>query len=141
MGFRPTKVDPELWIRESKTGFEYLATYVDGICVCSKDPAAVLKFKNDFPKGCGAPEVFLVMSIDPTPSDSTWHLAGVHLSLSASTYITNAFQKLAALAGVQEFRKAATPMSYQNLHGLEVCTYLHTNSKQEIIPCVRLEYK
>jgi hypothetical protein len=28
---------------------------------------------------------------------------------------------------------------YQNLHGLDVCTDLHTNSKQEIIPCVGLE--
>jgi hypothetical protein len=28
---------------------------------------------------------------------------------------------------------------YQNLHGLDVCTDLHTNSKQEIIPCVGLK--
>jgi hypothetical protein len=28
---------------------------------------------------------------------------------------------------------------YQNLHGLDVCTDLHTNSKHEIIPCVGLE--
>jgi hypothetical protein len=40
IGFRHTKVNPEIWIKESKTGFEYLTTYVDEVFVWSKDPAA-----------------------------------------------------------------------------------------------------
>jgi hypothetical protein len=90
--------DPEMSTQnfgsENRRLFFYLATYVDDICVWSKDPAAVLKRLQEqfIMKGCGAPEFFLGMSMDPAPSDSTWHQAGVHLSLSlsASTYITNA---------------------------------------------------
>jgi hypothetical protein len=46
IGFRHTKVYPELWIRESKTGFEYLATYVDDVFVWSNDPAAFRKYQH-----------------------------------------------------------------------------------------------
>ena len=46
MGFRPSKVDRELWLRETKDGLEYLALYVDDVCVWSKDPNAVLKRRS-----------------------------------------------------------------------------------------------
>jgi hypothetical protein len=49
IGFRHTKVNPEIWIKESKTGFEYLATYVDEVFVSSKDPAAFRHQAEIFP--------------------------------------------------------------------------------------------
>ena len=62
-------------------------------------------------KGCGAPEYFLGMKISLTLDDGFWHQAGVHTRLSAETYIHDSMQKLAQLAGVDEFRKQWTPMS------------------------------
>ena len=38
MDFRPSKVDPELWLRQTKDGLEYLALYVNDVCVWT-DPS------------------------------------------------------------------------------------------------------
>ena len=52
MGFRPTRADPDLWIRESDDGnsYEYIATYVDDIIVVAKEPMRYLEnMKRKFP--------------------------------------------------------------------------------------------
>ena len=87
---------PSVWLRGTKNELEYLALYVDDVCVWSKDPNAVLKTLQErfAMKGCGAPEYFLGMKISPTPDDGSWHQAGVHTRLSAETYIHNSLQKL-----------------------------------------------
>jgi hypothetical protein len=55
MGFRPSKVDYNLWMRKSDDGYEYLATYIDDICVWAKDPMSILhRLKEKFiMKGVG----------------------------------------------------------------------------------------
>ena len=52
MGFKPTRADPDLWIKASKNGkkYEYLATYVDDIIIVAEDPMKYLEtLKNKFP--------------------------------------------------------------------------------------------
>ena len=80
MGFCPLRVDPELWLRKTKDGLEYLALYVDDVCVWSKDPNIVLKqLQERFAmKGCGAPGYFLGKKITTTSDNGTWHQVGVH---------------------------------------------------------------
>jgi hypothetical protein len=43
LGFKKTKHDPDLWMVEKSSHYEYLATYVDDILIWSKVPMAVIK--------------------------------------------------------------------------------------------------
>jgi hypothetical protein len=43
LGFKKTKHDPDLWIVNSSSDYEYLATYVDDILISRKDPMAVIE--------------------------------------------------------------------------------------------------
>ena len=43
LGFKRTKHDPDLWMVDKSSHFEYLATYVGDILIWSKDPMAVIK--------------------------------------------------------------------------------------------------
>ena len=40
MGFKPSRPDPDIWMKSSKDGshYEYIAVYVDGLAICMKDP-------------------------------------------------------------------------------------------------------
>ena len=61
LGFKKTKHDPDLWMRDKSSHYEYLATYVDNILIWSKDPMAVIKSlkKTYLLKGVGIPEYYL----------------------------------------------------------------------------------
>jgi hypothetical protein len=43
LGFKKTKHDPNLWMVEKSSHYQYLATYVDDIDIWSKDPMAFIK--------------------------------------------------------------------------------------------------
>jgi hypothetical protein len=43
LGFKKTKHEPELWMVDKSSYYEYLAAYVDDILIWSKDPMAVIK--------------------------------------------------------------------------------------------------
>ena len=40
MGFKPSRADPDIWMKPSKDGshYEYIAVYVDDLAICMKDP-------------------------------------------------------------------------------------------------------
>ncbi len=53
LGFKKTKHDPDLWMIDKASHYEYLATYVDDILIWSKDPLAVIKsLENLFIEEC-----------------------------------------------------------------------------------------
>jgi hypothetical protein len=41
MGFTPSKADSDVWMREAKGLYEYIAVYVDDLCIASKNPKAI----------------------------------------------------------------------------------------------------
>ena len=41
--YEPSKVDPNLWIKDCGQWYEYIATYVDDLLIFSKDPIQVIK--------------------------------------------------------------------------------------------------
>jgi hypothetical protein len=61
LGFKKTKHDPDLWMVDKSSHYEYLATYVDDILIWSKDPMAVIKAleKTYMLKSVGIPEYYL----------------------------------------------------------------------------------
>ena len=44
MGFKPSKADPDIWMKSSKDAshYEYIAVYVDDLAICMKDPKSFL---------------------------------------------------------------------------------------------------
>ena len=40
MGFKPSRADPDIWMKSSKDGshYEYIAVYVDDLAICMRDP-------------------------------------------------------------------------------------------------------
>jgi hypothetical protein len=60
LGFKTTKHNPDLWMVDNSSHYEYLATYVDGILIWTKDPIAVIKLleKTYMSKNVGIPEYY-----------------------------------------------------------------------------------
>ena len=51
IGFTSSKADPCIWMRENKNlkWYEYLATYVDDLCIVAQDPAKIIQtLKEDY---------------------------------------------------------------------------------------------
>ena len=63
IGFKPSHVDQDLWMKDCKTHYKYVATWVDNILVMSKEPIKVIhEFKEAGEyelKGVGAPKYYL----------------------------------------------------------------------------------
>jgi hypothetical protein len=85
--FKKTKHDPDLWMVDKSSYYEYLATYVDDILIWSKDPMAVIKAleKTYMLKSVGIPEYYLGGNVELL--GETWKNQGLGLALSAKTYI------------------------------------------------------
>ena len=44
LGFKPTKADPDLWMKKHPDGhYEYIAQYVDDVIAFAKDPMKIMK--------------------------------------------------------------------------------------------------
>jgi hypothetical protein len=41
MGFEPCKAEPDIWMRRVDNLHEYIAVYLDDLCISSKDPKAI----------------------------------------------------------------------------------------------------
>ena len=99
MDYKPSKADPDLWIKDCGTHYEYIARYIDDVLAFGKDPmSTILELRKDYIlKGIGQPEYYLggdVIELNPT-----WHSLGIQYSLSAKTYCTNVITKYEELLG------------------------------------------
>jgi hypothetical protein len=110
LGFKKTKHDPDLWMVEKSSHYEYLATYVDDILIWSKDSMEVIKSleKTYMLKIVDIPEYYLGGNVEFL--GETWKNQALRLALSAKTYIQNVILKFEGLFG-KEFRVIKTPMS------------------------------
>ena len=100
LGFKPSKADPDLWIRKVHDHYEYIAWFVDDVIVFSKDPMAIMKEleKNYVMKGVGKPQYYL--GGDVVELQEPWDKEGIYTAFSAETYIKNCLPKLKAMCGV-----------------------------------------
>jgi hypothetical protein len=124
LGFKKTKNDPDLWMIDKASHYEYLATYVDDILIWSKDPMAVIKSLEKIYdlKGVGIPEYYLGGNVELL--GDAWKNHGLGLALSARTYIQNVITKFEGLCG-KEFKPVNTPMSegyHPETDDLALCT-------------------
>jgi hypothetical protein len=110
LGYKKTKHDPDLWMVDKSSHYEYLATYVDDILIWSKDPFAFIKSlkKIYMLKSVGIPEYYLGENVEFL--GEAWNNQGLGLTLSAKTYIQNVIPEFKGLFG-KEFKPIKTPMS------------------------------
>ena len=61
MGFTPTKADPDLWIKDCGTHYEYIARYIDDVLAFGKDALKIIQEiqKDYILEGIGRPEYYL----------------------------------------------------------------------------------
>ena len=88
MGFKPSKADPDLWIRDAGDHYEYIVKNINDIWIMSKDLMSILN-KMERPsglydsKGIGSPKYYLGSDIKIICQGNSIE----QLSLSSKTYI------------------------------------------------------
>ena len=99
MGYRPSKADPDLWMKKNGDHYEYIARFVDDVISFSKDPMKVMKDleKHYIMKGVGKPQYYLGGDVVELGED--WAKEGIHTAFSAETYVKNCLPKLATMCG------------------------------------------
>ena len=87
MGFKPSKADPNVWMRRKGEQYEYVASYVDDLCGASHDVMVLMEeFKQHYSlKGVGSPVYYL--GGDIVDLSKLWKNEGLVIGLSAATYI------------------------------------------------------
>jgi hypothetical protein len=99
LGFKNTKLDPDLWMVDESPYYECLETYVDEILIWSKDPMAVIESleKTYMLKSVGIPEYYLGGNVEFL--GEAWKNQGLGLALSSKTYIQSFIPKFEGLFG------------------------------------------
>jgi len=116
MGYSPTWMDPDFWIKDCGTHYEYLAAYIDDVLAFGKDPGATIKeLWCDYKlKGVGKPVYYLGGDIKEL--GGKWKKHGIHTALSAQTYITNAIRKFEQTFGdLREYKRPWKPTTIRSL--------------------------
>jgi hypothetical protein len=76
MGYRPSKAEEDIWMRDMGDHYKYLALYVDNLAITSKNPRAIIDALEGAPnnfklKGMGVMEFHLGYNFFHQGSD-TW---------------------------------------------------------------------
>ena len=123
MGYRPSKGEPNLWIKDCKEHYEYIATYVDDLMIASKKVDDVIKTIEETYdlKGVGPPEYYLGGNVEEM--DEHWTKKGIRWSLNASTYIEGIIPKMEKLVG-DVLSKYSSPMAESYHPELDDSEYL-----------------
>jgi hypothetical protein len=139
LGFKKTKHDPDLWMVDKSSHYEYLATYFDDILIWIKDPMVVIRSleKTYMLKSVGIPEYYLGENLEFL--GESWKNQGLGLAISSKTYIQNVIPKFEGLFG-KEFKLIKTPMSEGSGYHPEVddsplCTKDDSAKYRSIIGC------
>ena len=104
MGFTQSRVDADLWYRDTGTHYEYIDVYVDDILVFSKRAQQIMQqLQQKYPmKGVGRPEIYL-------GGNMGFHEGTNTLYMSAEKYTTNMVEKLETMFE-RSFRSYKAPM-------------------------------
>ena len=102
MGFKPTRFDPDVWIRGCKGGYDYIWTLTDDVLFVASDPTSIFeKLKEIYTiKASGPLVVHLGCNyVQVKKADVTRWVMG------STIYITECLRKVCALLKVATFQK------------------------------------
>ena len=110
LGFKPSRADPDLWIKKMEGYYAMLATFVDDILIWCKEPMKIIKaLQASYElKGVGIPEYYLGGNVEFL--DEHWNKKGINMGFSSKTYVSNIIPKFEALFE-QNFKQIKTPMA------------------------------
>jgi hypothetical protein len=109
LGFKKTKHDPDLWMVDKSSRYEYLATHVDDNLIWSKDPMAVIKSlkKTYMLMSVDIPEYYLGGNVEFLGEAWKNPVLQLGLALSEKTNIQDVVPKFEGLFG-----KGFKPIKY-----------------------------
>ena len=99
IGWKMSKAENDVWMKDCGTHYEYLAVYCDDILVAGKDPKALLdEIQKIYTlKGVGMPDYFLGAEFGRINGEFTER--GVTSTWSAKTYLKNVIDRFERLLG------------------------------------------
>ena len=107
MGFRPSKADYDLWMRQRQYHWEYVAVIVDHLLVYSKEHTTIIEpLKKVYQyglKGVGTPEYY-------NGADMTYDTEFKCWTISVKTYVKNVYDRISKLLEVV-LKNHASPMN------------------------------
>ena len=108
MGWKESKAENDVWMKDMNTHYEYLAVYSDDIIVASKNPQEVMDEirKTYIMKGVGVPDYFIGAEYGRIKGNYTDR--GVTSTWSAKTYLKNVIEKIEKIYG--NLRNYTCPM-------------------------------
>ena len=128
LGFKRSLSDESIFMRPSSCGtaYEYVATYVDDLCICAKEPEALLEQLQMKPyefdlKGSGALNFHLGCSFD-RDEDGT-------LCMDPSKYINKMEESYKRLFGEQPNDKVLSPLIKGDHPELDTSIFLEYRKK------------
>ena len=107
MGFKPSKAEEDIWMRDMGDHYEYIASYVDDLAIASKNPQAIIDALE------GAPHNFKLKGTGPM----TFHLgcdyfrdADGTLCAGPRTYIERMVAQYESLFGCKPKMNVSSPL-------------------------------
>ena len=94
LGFTPSKADPDMYMKDMGTHYEYISMYVDDILIFSKNPLVIVNGLKALYilKGVGKPEYYLGGDVEEIRVEGS-----IRMVLSSKTYIRNICEKIEKL--------------------------------------------
>ena len=107
MGFTPSKAEEDIWMRDAKTHYEYIAVYVDDLMIVSHDPQSIITALK------GEPHSFKLKGVGPI----SYHLGNDYfrdedgtLCVGPKKYIEKMAVEYQRLFGTVPSRKVSSPL-------------------------------
>jgi hypothetical protein len=125
-GFSPCKAEPDIWMRLNGNLYEYVATYVDNLCLGMLDPKSftdTLQKKYNFKlKGTGPIDFHLGQSFSRNDDGE--------MEISAKRYIDKMINTYVQLYG-EKPRKASSPLEQNDHPEMDDSPFLRQDETQQ----------
>jgi hypothetical protein len=121
MGFRPSKAEEDIWMRDMGDHYEYLALYVDDVAIASRNPHSIIDALEGAPnnfklKGTGVMEFHLGCNFFRDESGT--------LCVGPRKYIKRMVHHYEALFGEKPSHKVTSPLEKNDHPELNISTLL-----------------
>lgn len=128
LGFQPSKAEPEIFIRANEDTYEYVATYVDDLCLVLKDPEGFLLQLQSEPynfklKGSGPMSFHLGCGFERDPDNI--------LTMNPSKYIDKMVQAYELLYNCKPSTKHQSPLESNDHPELDTSEFLEEEGIQQ----------
>ena len=128
LGFMPSKAEPQIFMRENDGIYEYVATYVDDLCLVMRDPESFLRILQSKPyqfklKGSGPMSFHLGCGFE-RDADGT-------LCMNPLKYIEKMSQSYEQLFGVKLGTKPKSPLEEGDHPELDTSEFLDNDDTQK----------